>query len=58
MGTAIIYEDNEKQISLIAETLDEDVVFMTETDGRISHFDNYNDALIEYIKLTINKESD
>lgn len=53
MGTAIIFEDNEKQISLIAESVDNDVRFMVEVEGRVTPYTTYEEALKQYIKTNI-----
>lgn len=55
LETAIIYEDDEKQISLVAELVDREVVFMVENEGRLKHFSKYDDAVKNYIKLSITK---
>ncbi len=55
MNTNIIYENNEKQISLCAEIVDGEVLFFVESDGILEHHSDFNNALKEYIELNIQK---
>lgn len=56
MNTVIINEDNEKQISLVSEVVESEVTFMVENEGHLSHFGNFDEAIKEYVKLTISKK--
>lgn len=56
MNTAIIYEDNNRQISLISEVVEGEVTFMVENEGHLSHFETFDEAVKEYVKLSISKK--